>query len=184
MELRHLRYFVAVADELHFGHAAERIHISQPSLSQQIKNLEKELRVELFRRTKRRVELTRAGELFSKEAREILASTDRAASLARQTERTAGSKLMVGASPKTDWQIMRRVLRDFADHLPKVEIVVQVLATGTQTTALLGGRIDVGFVSLPVSGEGLATECIERAPRRVALRRDHPRASQRKVALE
>ena len=184
MELRHLRYFVAVADELHFGHAADRVHISQPTLSQQIRNLEKELHVELFHRTKRRVELTKAGESFSKEAREILASADRAAELARQTERTDRGRLVIGASPKTNWQIMRRVLRDFGEHLPTIEIVVQVLATGTQTKALEDGRIDVGFVSLPVSGEGLASECIERASLRVALRRDHPLASRRKIALE
>lgn len=184
MELRHLRYFVAVADELHFGHAAERLHTSQPSLSQQIRNLEKELRVELFRRTKHRVELTHAGERFSKEAREILASADRAAELARQTERTDSGRLVVGASPKTDWQIMRRVLRDFGEHLPKVEIRVEVLPTGTQTSALQSGRIDVGFVSLPVSGDGLASECIERAPLRVAMRQDHPLAVHRRVALE
>jgi len=184
MELRHLRYFVAVADELHFGHAAARVHISQPALSQQIRNLEKELHVELFRRTKHRVGLTKAGESFSKEAREILASADRAAELARQAERSDRGRLVVGASPKTNWQIMRRVLRDFGDHFPAVEVIVQVLATGTQTSALQTGRIDVGFVSLPVSGDGLASECIERAPLRVALRRGHPLASHRRVALE
>ncbi|HET9795473.1 MAG TPA: LysR substrate-binding domain-containing protein [Thermoanaerobaculia bacterium] len=184
MELRHLRYFIAVADELHFGHAAARIHISQPALSQQIRNLEKELHVELFRRSKHRVELTRAGESFSREAREILASADRAADLARQADRSDRGRLVVGASPKTNWQIMRRVLRDFADHFPAVEVIVQVLATGTQTAALQSGGIDVGFVSLPVSGEGLGSECLERAPLRVALRRGHPMASHRKVALE
>ncbi|HWC65591.1 MAG TPA: LysR substrate-binding domain-containing protein [Thermoanaerobaculia bacterium] len=184
MELRHLRYFIAVADELHFGHAAARIHVSQPALSQQIRNLEKELHVELFRRTKHRVALTRAGESFSKEAREILASADRAAELARQAGRSDRGRLVIGASPRTNWQIMRHVLRDFADHLPSVEVIVQILATGTQLAAIHSGGIDVGFVSLPVSGEGLASECVERAPLRIALRRGHPMASHRKIALE
>ena len=87
MELRHLRYFVAVAEELHFGHAATRLHTSQPSLSQQIRNLERELKVPLLVRTKRRVELAPAGQRFLDEARSILAAADRAVGLARETAR-------------------------------------------------------------------------------------------------
>jgi len=184
MELRHLRYFVAVADELHFGHAAARLHTSQPSLSQQIRNLEKELRVDLFVRSKHRVELTKAGDRFLKEARSILASADRAAELARQAGHGDHLRLVIGISPETSWQFLRPVLREFAEHLPSVEVVFRVLATGAQPEALRDGKIDVGFVSLPVSGEGIESERIERAPLRVALSEAHPLAGRRRIALE
>jgi DNA-binding transcriptional LysR family regulator len=87
MELRHLRYFVAVAEELHFGRAAIRLHVSQPSLSQQIRNLESELKVSLLARTKRHAQLTPAGQRFLQESRGILAAAERAAGLARETAR-------------------------------------------------------------------------------------------------
>ena len=184
MELRHLRYFVAVADELHFGRAAVRVHTSQPSLSQQIRNLEKELRVDLFVRSKHKVELTKAGGRFLKEARLILASADRAAEVARQAEHGDNIRLVIGISPETSWQFLRPVLREFAEHLPSVDIIFHVLATGAQPEALRDGRIDVGFVSLPVSAEGIESESIERAPLRVALSEGHPLAGRRRIALE
>lgn len=184
MELRHLRYFVAVADELHFGHAASRLHTSQPSLSQQIRNLEKELRVDLFVRSRHRVELTKAGARFLKEARLILASADRAAELARQDEHSDNIRLVIGISPETSWQFLRPVLWEFREHLPAVDVVFQILATRTQPAALREGMIDVGFVSLPVSGKGIESESIERAPLRVALSERHPLAGRRKVALK
>jgi DNA-binding transcriptional LysR family regulator len=106
LELRHLRYFVAVAEELHFGHAASRRNTSQSSLSQQIKNLETELKVDLLARTRRQVELTPAGRRFLQEAREILAAAEHAAGLARETTRGEAQKLVVGISPKTDWHFL------------------------------------------------------------------------------
>jgi len=184
MELRHLRYFVAVADELHFGHAAARLRTSQPSLSQQIRNLEKELRVDLFVRSKHRVELTKAGDRFLKEARSILASADRAAELARQAEQSDNIRLVIGISPETSWQFLRPVLQEFAEHLPSVDVTFRVLATGAQPQALRDGKIDVGFVSLPVSGEGIEWERIERAPLQVALSEGHLLAGRRRIALE
>jgi len=184
MELRHLRYFVAVADELHFGHAAARLNTSQPSLSQQIRNLEKELRVDLFVRSKHRVELTKSGDRFLREARSILASADRAADLARQAEHGDKVRLVIGISPETSWQFLRPVLREFAEHLPSIDVIFQVLATGAQPQALRDGRIDLGFVSLPVSEEGIESERIERASLRVALPERHSLSRRRRIALE
>src|ERR1700686_5040162 len=99
MELRHLRYFLAVAEELHFGRAAKRAHISQPPLSQQIRQLEEDLRVRVFYRTKRKVELTDAGRVFAGEARLILQQVERAASLAADANRGKIGELVVGCSP-------------------------------------------------------------------------------------
>jgi DNA-binding transcriptional LysR family regulator len=184
MELRHLRYFVAVAEELHFGHAAARLHTSQPSLSQQIRNLEKELRVDLFRRTKRKVELTAAGRRFLREALEILKAAERAAALARETERAETQRLTVGVSPDTDWEFLGRVIRAFSQKLPAVAISFQNLVSEDQVKALREGRLDAGFVGLPLTENGgLAAEVTARVPLIVALSSRHPLARSRKVTL-
>jgi DNA-binding transcriptional LysR family regulator len=185
MELRHLRYFVAVAEELHFGHAAARLRTSQPSLSQQIRNLEKELRVSLFERSKRKVELTPAGNRFLSEAREILRSAERAAALARETEREETQKLVIGISPDTDWEFLGRVIRAFAQKLPAVELSFQNLVPEDQVKALREGRLDVGFVGLPLTEDGgLAAEVTARIPLVVAISSKHPKARSPEITLK
>jgi DNA-binding transcriptional LysR family regulator len=184
MELRHLRYFVAVAEELHFGHAANRLHTSQPSLSQQIRNLERELKVQLLVRTKRSVELAPAGHQFLAEAREILARADRAVGLARETAREESSKLVLGISAETDWRLLGRVLRLFAEHDPSVEILFENLTPEAQVEALRAGRIDLGFVALPIEAEGLDSETTARVRLMVALPEKHPMARNAQLRLE
>jgi DNA-binding transcriptional LysR family regulator len=184
MELRHLRYFVAVAEELHFGHAAARLHTSQPSLSQQVRNLERELKVQLLIRTKRRVELAPAGQRFLEEARGILAAADRAVGLARETAREETRKLAIGIYPETDWRLLGRALRLFAEHVPSVEIVFENLTPDAQVDALREGRIDLGFVALPMEAEGLASEAIGRVRLMVALPERHPMARKATIRLE
>ncbi len=184
MELRHLRYFVAVAEELHFGHAASRLNTSQPSLSQQIQNLERELKVNLLVRTKRLVGLTPAGERFLQEARGILASADRAAGLARETARGESRKLVLGISQETDWIFLGQVLRLFAEHAPLVDVTFQNLAPEDQVDALREGRIDIGFVGLPLETEGLVTETTGRLRLMVALPERHPMARRNPLKLE
>jgi DNA-binding transcriptional LysR family regulator len=174
MELRHLRYFVAVAEELHFGHAATRLHTSQPSLSQQIRNLERELKVQLLVRTKRRVELAPAGQRFLEEARGILAAADRAVGLARETAREESRK--IGIYPETDWRLLGRALRLFAERIPSVGILFENLTPEAQVEALHEGRIDLGFVTLPMDAEGLVSEPTGRARLMVALPEKHPMA--------
>jgi DNA-binding transcriptional LysR family regulator len=184
VELRHLRYFVAVAEELHFGHAASRLNTSQPSLSQQIRDLERELKVDLFLRTKRRVALTPAGQRFLHEARGILSSAERAAGVARDTARGESLKLAVGISPETDWLFLGAVLRLFAEHAPSVEIVFQNLTPEAQVEALRAGHIDVGFVGLPLEAEGMVTETTGRVRLVVALPETHPMARKKDLRLE
>jgi DNA-binding transcriptional LysR family regulator len=184
MELRHLRYFVAVAEELHFGHAASRLNTSQPSLSQQILDLERELKVDLFLRTKRRVALTPAGQRFLHEARGILSSAERATGVAREAARGETRKLAVGISPETDWLFLGKALRLFAEQAPSIEIVFQNLTPEAQVDALRGGHIDVGFVGLPLEAEGMVTETTGRVRLVVALPERHPMARRNDLRLE
>jgi len=184
VELRHLRYFVAVAEELHFGHAALRLNTSQSSLSQQIQHLEKELKVALLTRTKRHVTLTPAGDRFLQEARGILVSADRAAGLAREAERGESWKLVLGISPETDWQFLGPALRVFSEHVPSPRVLFQNLTTEEQVAALREGRIDVGFVWLPLDVDGLTTEVTGRVRLAVALPESHPMASRKTLSLE
>ena len=182
MELRQLRYFLAVAEELHFGRAAKRVHISQPPLSQQIRQLEDELRCQLFYRTKRKVELTEAGRAFAGEARVILQQVNQAAGMALGATRSKLSRLVVGCSP-ANTHVVLPILKTYAQRNPKVHVVVKSLVSLEQAEALRIGRIDVGFVTLPLDSEGLSTETILRERLLVAMRRKHPLASRRRVAL-
>jgi DNA-binding transcriptional LysR family regulator len=183
LELRHLRYFVAVAEELHFGHAANRLHTSQSSLSQQIRNLERELKVDLLRRVKRHVELTPAGTRFLLEARGILAAAERAAGLARETAREESKKLVIGISPETDWAFLGRALKLFGEHAPSVEVLFQNLTPEAQIEALHGGRIDIGFVGLPIEAEGIVSEVTGSEHLVAAIPEAHPMARNGPIQL-
>ncbi len=183
MELRHLRYFVAVAEDLHFGRAAKRLNTSQSSLSQQVRNLETELKVDLLRRVKRHVELTPAGIRFLREARGILAAAERAAGLARETAREESQKISIGISPETDWAFLGKALRLFGEHAPQVEVFFQNLTPEEQIDALKGGRIDVGFVGLPIEAEGLVSEVTGRERLVAAIPEKHPMARNSRIRL-
>ena len=183
MELRHLRYFVAVAEDLHFGRAANRLNTSQSSLSQQIRNLEKELKVDLLRRVKRHVELTPAGSRFLREARGILAAAERAAGLARETAREESRKFAIGISPETDWAFLGKALRLFGEHAPSVEILFQNLPPEAQIEGLRAGRIDIGFVGLPVEAEGIVSEVTGRERLVAAIPQAHPMARSPRIRL-
>ncbi len=146
MELRHLRSFVAVAEELHFGRAAARLHISQPPLSQRIRHLEDELGARLFRRTKRRVVLTPAGQAFLPEARQTLAQAERAVRAAQRAERGELGELVVGYLITAAYGPLPDVIRRFRRRFPDVDIRLQNLRSVPQRQALLNRQIDVGFV--------------------------------------
>src|SRR4029078_8879799 len=118
MELRHLRYFVAVAEELHFRRAAERLHMSQPRLSQQIRQLEQEVGAQLLSRNQRKVELTAAGAAFLVRAREILEAVEDAARQARRVQRGEVGRLAVGFVGSAMYSFVPELLRAFREHAP------------------------------------------------------------------
>ena len=182
MELRQLRYFLAVSEELHFGRAAARVHISQPPLSQQIRQLEEDLQVRLFHRTSRKVELTEAGRVLVGEARLILQQVEHIIKLAAETNRSTSTRLIVGCSPP-NWSVVVKILRVIVKRYPKIHIVVKSLVTPQQVEALHSGRIDVGFVSLPVDREGLAVETLLKERLVVAMPTNHRYSGYRRVAM-
>ncbi|MCX7635948.1 MAG: LysR family transcriptional regulator, partial [Syntrophales bacterium] len=122
MELRHLHYFIAVAEELHFGRAARRLNISQPPLSQQIKQLEEELSLRLFERTRRRVTLTPAGVAFLEEARRIIAMTEEAVRRTVRADRGETGQLSVGFIGSANYSILPRAIRAFRRCYPDVQL--------------------------------------------------------------
>src|SRR3954469_8836388 len=118
MELRHLRYFIAVAEELHFRRAAERLHVAQPAVSEQIRKLEQELGVQLLNRTHRSVSMTEAGSAMLDEARRVLRQADVAQEAARQAAHRTGYRLRVGSMPDAFPQVLSRALGRVAKTLP------------------------------------------------------------------
>ena len=182
MEIRHLQYFLAVAEELHFGRAAKRLHISQPPLSRQIRQLEDEMGVTLLQRTKRRVVLTNAGRILAEEARSILQQIEQATTLTREAGPETENRLLVGYSPHNS-SIALRTLRAFTERHPNAHVLLMSLATALQIDALRVGRIDVGLLTLPAYHEDLTVDIILRDRLVVAMPRNHPLAKRRLIPV-
>ena len=184
MELRHLRYFLAVADELHFGRAARQLHISQPPLSKQIHQLEEEIGINLFHRTSRKVELTAAGQIFAGETRLLLQQLENAATMAIEAAREKGNQLVVGYSPGII-HIMIRILKAFAKRHEKILVLVKNMETVRQIEALHNGRLDIAIVTLrlALNTEGLTIETILKDRLIVAMPVNHPLSSCRRIPL-
>lgn len=183
MELRHLRYFVAVADELHFGRAAEKLFMAQPPLSQQIKQLEEEIGVLLFERTNRRVRLTEAGQVFLAEAHAIL---DRAAEAMQKAQRAGKGEagwFSVGFVASATYDVLPDILRVFCERYPEVELELLELQGTEQGQALREKRIHVGFARLPGNEAGLVLEAIREEPVMAALPASHKLAHRASLAL-
>ena len=181
MELRALRYFAALAEELHFGRAARRLSITQPPLSQAIAKLERELGVRLFERTRRRVALTLAGATFLEEARATLARAAQAVELAQRAHRGEVGRLAVGYLAATAFTLLPLVLRDFSRGFPGVKLELRELTIPQQHAALLRGDIDVAILRPPVSEAELASEIILAEPFVLALPARHPLRSLHRV---
>ena len=151
MELRHLRYFRAVAEELHFGRAAERLHIAQPPLSQQIRQLERELGVTLLVRSTRKVELTPAGSAYLTRAVAILDAVDDATEQAQRIAEGVEGRLAIGCVGSATYSLLPRLVRALRERLPGVEVSIRgEMLAPAQISALLAGEIDLALLRPPV----------------------------------
>lgn len=182
MDLRHLRYFLCVAEEMHFGRAALRLGISQPPLSQQIRSLEEELGVRLFDRTSRRVSLTEAGRLFAPEARATIAQAERAAQTARLAQMGQIGHLSLGFTASGPFvPRLARALYQFRQSFPNVTLNLQELGRDGQIDAVERGHMDVAIVRCfdqPVLPDGLVPLQLVEEEMFLAIRQDHRLARQ------
>ncbi|WP_242140244.1 LysR substrate-binding domain-containing protein [Sphingomonas sp. TREG-RG-20F-R18-01] len=178
MELRHLRYFVQVATDLHFARAAAHLGISQPPLSQQIRLLEEELGVLLLERTSRRVALTPAGALFLEAARRTLEEADRAVLIARRAAQGELGDLRIGFNASAPFiPQVAAAIHAFRQHYPDVQLSLTEVAGPAQIEALVDGLLDLGFLrsaARPVLAQGLTATLILSERLVVAMRPDHP----------
>ncbi|MFD1702878.1 LysR family transcriptional regulator [Methylopila henanensis] len=182
-EFTHLRCFVAVAEELHFGRAARRLNMTQPPLSRQIQLLEHLLEARLFERSHRRVALTSSGRTFLPEARRLLSLAEGAAmSIRRVSEGDAGA-VTIGFTAASGYGFLPDVFQRLKRRLPGVDVALREAVTSAQLDALANGRIDIGLVRPPVRHAGLEFRIVLREPMIVALPPDHRLADRDAVDL-
>jgi DNA-binding transcriptional LysR family regulator len=183
MELRHLRYFVAVAEELNFTRAASRLRVAQPALSSQIKDLEQELEVELFERGRTGVQLTRSGKAFYARARGILTQAADAANEARTVAGKLSGTLVIGFLSGLHLNYLAPAVQAFKKAQREVTLEFFHGVNAQQLKALREGRLDIGFIMLPAPIEGYAQEVIWRVPFKVVLPKRHPLAGRSSFEL-
>ena len=184
MELRHLRYFVAVAEELNFTRAAARLHTSQPSLSQQIRQLEAIVGVRLLERSRQHVALTSAGRIFLREAKEILGRVEHAGRLAKQAADGRAGDLSVGTFPAADVRILPALRPILAAHLPDLRLILHSKYAVEPVAGLLAGTLDVAFVRGPVDSHELQSRELLREQIVMMLPAHHPLARRKRVPVE
>ena len=179
MEIRHLRYFIAVAEEKHITRAAERLGMQQPPLSQQIKAIERELDVQLFRRKARGVELTDAGATFLDDARATLAQLDRAVDSTRRTARGEQGRICIGVTSTSSFHpLVARAIRAFSEARPKVSLTLEESLSNELLQGLRDERMDAAFIrTAPASPEGLVVQPLLDEPMVAALPSAHPLAN-------
>lgn len=183
MELRHLRYFLAVAEELHFGRAALRLQMAQPPLSQQIKQLEAELGVQLFARTRRQVSLTAAGAVLQHEAKALLVQLEQAVSKTQQADRGEVGSLAIAFVSSAMYSLLPNYLKQFREQYPQVAIFLHELSTQEQIQGLLENRLDIGFMRPPVEHKTLNVKSVLQESLVAALSVNHRLATQKKISI-
>lgn len=183
MEIRQLRYFVAVAEEMHFNRAAERLHIAQPALSQQIQRLERELKTTLFARTTRSVELTETGKVLLVAARRVILESEHALRSVEQALEGRTGLLRVGFVGSAALNLIPRIVPPLRREHPGLQLELHELTTEQQLRSLESGDLDVGIVRDVESLPGITTRELAREPLIVALPADHPLAGRESLEL-
>ncbi len=186
MELRHLRYFVAVAEALNFTKAATRLHVAQPALSRQVSDLEEELGADLLRRTSHGVLLTEEGRAFLEDARDILKRADESVARVRSISRGEIGELQVGYLPPLDLHILPRTLAEFQKTTPGVKVVLHDLGTDEICNELRNGTLHVALMIQPTaeSSAGIEFEEVGRYPFFVAMASGHPLSRMKAISVE
>ncbi|WP_061859700.1 LysR substrate-binding domain-containing protein [Priestia megaterium] len=177
MELRHLKYFKAVAEELHFGKAAARLNIAQPPLSLQIRNLEEELGVSLFHRTKRHVELTKEGKVFLEKVYQLFKSLDESIEAVRMVSRGEIGEIVIGYLASAAYDVLPAIIKQYRKQYPSIHVNLKQLTSAEQLKALQEGTIHIGIISEPIENKSLNLEIIRKEPMVAALPKEHPLAS-------
>lgn len=183
VELRHLKYFVAVAEELNFTRAAARLRTAQPSLSQQIRQLEKQVGAQLLDRSRHHVALTDAGRIFLQQARDILGRVEHARRLARQAAEGQAGELSVGTFPSADVRILPALRPLLAARLPDLRLILHSKYAMDPVSGLLSGALDVAFMRGPVEHDGLETCELATEQLVIVLPTHHPLARRKRIPV-
>jgi DNA-binding transcriptional LysR family regulator len=186
MELRHIRYFVALAEQLHFARAAELLHMTQPALSHQIKALEDELGVRLFNRTKREVTLTEPGAYFLAEAQLTLKQAERARAVAQRVARGQLGIVRIGYVPSLPFSgILSQIASEFRQNATEIQFVLEEMFAQEQLIKIAAGKLDVGLLRLPVEHPlpHLETKVLIKERMVIAIREDHPVARMKEISV-
>lgn len=184
MELRHLKYFITVAEELNFSKAALRLYTAQPSLSQQIKDLEEDVGVRLLNRTKRKVELTEEGAVFLEQARLTLAQADKAVAMARQVSQAKQQLLRIGFVPVAEMKIFPYVLPNLRVQNPNLKIELLSLNNTDQMRGIRKGELDISFTRDNFQSDEIESKFVLREPLIFILPKDHPLAQHERIPVK
>lgn len=184
MELRHLRYFITVAEELNFSKAALKLYTAQPSLSQQIKDLEEDVGVKLLNRTKRKVELTEEGAVFLEQARLTLAQADKAVAMARQVSQAKQQMLRIGFVPVAEIKIFPYILPNLRVQNPDLKIELLSLNNNEQMRLLKKGDLDLTFTRHNFNSDEIESQFVIREPLIFLLPKDHPLAKYERIPVK
>ncbi len=183
MELRHLRYFLAVAEQSHFRQAAESLHVSQPTLSQQVKDLEDELGIALFERTGRRARLTQAGRLYQQYAQRAINVLEEGKTALDELDGLVRGSLTVGVVQTVNASLTPAVVAQFAQAYPQVKLQVEELSASQIESGIRDGRLDVGISFAPADDKGLSVEPLLREEFVLAVSPGHPLQDQPAVKI-
>ena len=184
MELRHLRYFVTVAEELNFSKAALKLYTAQPSLSQQIKDLEEDVGVRLLNRTKRRVELTEEGAVFLEQARLTLAQAEKAVAMARQVSKAKQQLLRIGFVPVAEMKVFPFVLPNLRVQNSDLKIELLSLNNNEQMRGIKKGELDITFTRQNINNDEIESKFVLREPLIFILPKDHPLAKYERIPVK